>query len=141
VTLYRSASWWSTTLTLFALLGGSAAGEQKRVEGMGRTLGWVVAVDDELAFVDCQGRHSPLGSARVESTSERCGTAPAPFSLTAVVRRVDPIRRIVSAEDDAGRVHTLHVPPDGPRLEDLNPGERIEATGPIQGQATAIARH
>jgi hypothetical protein len=145
VILYRSASWWSTiTLSgaLFALVGGSTAdGEQKRVEGMGRTLGWVVAVGDELAFVDCQGRQSPLGGARVEPTSERCGASASPFTLSGVVRRIDHLRRIVSAEDDTGRIHAFHVPSDGPRLDDLNPGERIQATGPIDGQATGIARH
>jgi len=60
--------------------------------------------------------------------------------MTGVVRSVDPARRIVSAEDDTGRVRAFHITADVPRLEDLKPGERIQATGPIDGQATGITR-
>jgi hypothetical protein len=133
-----------TTLSvaLFALLVGSTAGaEQERVDGMGRTRGWVVATDGgELGFVDCQGRRSLLGSARIEGSTQRCPTSPAPLEMTGVVRSVDPVRRIVHAEDDTGRVRAFHITADVPRLEDLKPGERIQATGPIEGQVTAIAR-
>lgn len=133
-----------TTLSvaLFALLVGSSAGaEQERVDGMGRTLGWVVAVDGgELGFVDCQGRRSLLGSTRIEASAHRCPTSPPPLEMTGVVRSVDPARRIVSAEDDTGRVRAFHITADVPRLEDLKPGERIQATGPIDGQATGITR-
>ena len=64
--------------------GASAAAEQEKVEGMGRTPGWVVATDSgELGFVDCQGRRSPLGSARVEPSAARCATPPARVDVTA----------------------------------------------------------
>ena len=133
-----------TTLSvaLFALLAGSSAGaEQERVDGMGRTRGWVVAVDaGELGFVDCQGRHSRLGSTRIEASAHRCPTSPLPLEMTGVVRSVDPVRRIVSAEDDTGRVRAFHITADVPGLEDLKPGERIQATGPIEGQATGLTR-
>jgi hypothetical protein len=133
-----------TTLpvALFALLVGSTAGaEQERVDGMGRTRGWVVATDGgELGFVDCQGRRSMLGSARIESSTARCPTAPTPLEIAGVVRSVDAVRRIVYAEDDTGRLRAFHIPTDVPRLEELKPGERIQATGPIDGQITAIAR-
>lgn len=133
-----------TTLpvALLALLSGSRAGaEQERVDGMGRTRGWVVATDaGELAFVDCHGRRSPLGSARVESSTQRCPTSPAPFELSGVVESVDPERRIVRAADDTGRIRAFHIHVDVPALEDLKPGERIQATGPIEGQVTGITR-
>jgi hypothetical protein len=133
-----------TTLTgalLALLVGGPADAEQERVDGMGRTRGWVVATDaGELGFVDCHGRRSLLGSARVESSTQRCPTSPPPLELTGVVRGVDPVRRIVHAEDDTGRVRAFHVTAEVPRLEDLKPGERIQATGPIEGQVTGIAR-
>jgi hypothetical protein len=133
-----------TTLpaALFALLVGSMAdAEQERVDGMGRTRGWVVATDGgELGFVDCQGRRSMLGSARFESSTERCPTSPTPLEMSGVVRRVDPVRRIVHAEDDTGRVRAFHITGDVPRLEELKPGERIHAIGPIDGQVTGITR-
>jgi hypothetical protein len=133
-----------TTLSvaLFALLVGvPARAEQERVDGMGRTRGWVVATDGgELGFVDCQGRRSRLGSARVEPSTQRCPTSPAPVEMTAVVRSVDPVRRIVHAEDDRGRARHFHIAPDVPRLEDLKPGDPIQATGPIEGQVTGIVR-
>lgn len=133
-----------TTLSvaLFALLVGSTAGaEQERVDGMGRTRGWVVATDGgELGFVDCQGRRSLLGSARIEGSTQRCPTSPTPQGMTGVVRSVDPVRRIVHAEDDTGRVRAFYITADVPRLEELKPGERIQTTGPIDGQATGITR-
>jgi hypothetical protein len=129
-------------VVVFAVVGSSvAAGEQERVDGMGRTRGWVVAGDGgELGFVDCHGGRSPLGSARVESTTQRCPRAPARFTVDGVIRRIDTVRRIVYAEDRGGHVRAFHVPDDGAQLENLNPGERIQATGPIDGQATAIIR-
>jgi hypothetical protein len=126
---------------LALLIGSTADAEQERVDGMGRTRGWVVATDGgELAFVDCQGRRSMLGNARIESSTARCPTPPTPLEMIGVVRSVDPARRIVHAEDDTGRVRAFHVVAEVPRLEDLKPGERIRATGPIDGQVAAIAR-
>jgi len=58
--------------------------------------------------------------------------------MTGVVRSVDPVRRIVHAEDETGRVSVFHITADVPRLEDLKPGQRIRATGPIDGQVTGI---
>src|SRR5207248_10392587 len=125
---------------LYALAAGSSvAAEQERVDGMGRTRGWVVATDSgDLGFVDCQGQPSPLGSARVESSATRCPTSPARLDMTGAVRSVDPVRRIVHAEDETGRVRVFHVITDTPWLEHLTPGQRIRATGPIDGQATVI---
>jgi hypothetical protein len=40
-----------------------------------------------------------------------------------------------------GRVRACHLPHDVPRFEELNPGERIHASGPIDGQVTRITRH
>ena len=106
---------------------------------MGRTPGWVVAIDGgDLGFVDCQGRRSPLGSARIESSTQRCPTPPAALDITGVVRSVDPIRRIVHAEEDTGRVRVFHITADVVRFEQLKVGERIRATGPIDGQVTRI---
>lgn len=130
-------------VALFALLVASTGGaEQERVDGMGRTRGWVVAADgDELGFVDCHGHRSLLGSARVEASTGRCPSSPTPLEMTGVVRSIDPVRRIVSAEDETGRVRAFHIPHDVPRFEELNPGERIHASGPIDGQVTRITRH
>jgi hypothetical protein len=130
-------------VALFGLLVATMAGaEQERVDGMGRTRGWVVADDGgALAFVDCHGRRSDVGSARIEVASGRCPTPPMPQELTGVVRSVDPVRRIVHAEDHTGRLRAFHVPADVPRLEELNPGERIHASGPIEGQITGFTRH
>jgi hypothetical protein len=119
--------------------GHPAAAEQERVDGMGRTRGWVVATDEgDLGFVDCQGRQSPLGNARIESSTTRCPTSPTPLDVTGVVRSVDAVRRIVHAQDDAGRVRVFHITDEVPRLEALKPGARIRATGPIDGQATGM---
>jgi hypothetical protein len=139
----RSRATTLSTVALFALLAASGAGaEQERVDGMGRTRGWVVADDGgALAFVDCHGRRSGVGSARIESASGRCPTPPMPHEVTVIVRSVDPIRRIVHAEDHTGRLRAFHVPAEVPRLEELNPGERIHASGPIDGQITGFARH
>ena len=130
-------------LALFALLVATVAGaEQERVDGMGRTRGWVVADDGgDLAFVDCHGRRSVVGNARIEAAGGRCPIPPARHELTAVVRSVDLVRRIVHAEDHTGRLRAFHVPADVPRLEELNPGERIHASGPIEGQITGFTRH
>src|SRR5439155_1400388 len=78
-------------VALLAVVAGSAAAaEQEKVDGMGRTPGWVVATDGgDLAFVDCQGRRYPLGSARIESSTKRCPTSPPPLDITGVVRSVD----------------------------------------------------
>ena len=135
---------WLITLpvALFAVVASSAAsGEQERVDGMGRTPGWVVAIDGgELAFVDCQGRRYPVGSARIEASTKRCPTSPAALDITGVVRSVDPVRRIVHAEEDTGRMRVFHITADVIRLEELKLGERIRATGPIDGQVTRITR-
>jgi hypothetical protein len=125
-------------LGVFAAAGRA---EQVMVRGMGRTQGWVVATDDgELGFVDCQGRQSRLGDARVEATTGRCRTSARPFEVTGVVRSIDPGLRILRAVDDAGHVHTLYVPEDAGRLEDLQAGERIHVTSPVAGQASRINR-
>ena len=133
----------ASRVALFGLLVATAAGaEQERVDGMGRTRGFIVANDGgALTFVDCHGRRSDVGSARIEMTRARCATPPMPHELTGVVRSVDPARRIVHTEDDTGRVRAFHVPADVPRLEELNPGERIHASGPIEGQITGFTRH
>jgi hypothetical protein len=133
------------TMLLVALLalvaGSTAGGEQLRVDGMGRTPGWVVAGDDgNLVFVDCQGRRSMLGSARIESSASRCPVSPAPLDVTGIIRSVDPVRRIVNAQDDAGQLRTFHITEDVARLDEFRPGERIRATGPIDGQVTRITR-
>lgn len=140
-------TWTTTRRTTLRVAGAGllvasiAGAEQERVDGMGRTRGWVVASEDgELGFVDCQGRRSVLGSARIEPSAARCPTPPTPLEMNGVVRSVDPVRRIVHAEDDAGRVRAFHVTADVPRLEDLKPGERIRATGPIEGQVARITR-
>jgi len=127
---------------MLALLTGSpASGEQERVDGMGRTRGWVVATESgDLGFVDCQGRRSPLGSARIEPATGRCPSPPIPLEVIGVIRSVDPVRRIVHAEDDTGRRRVFHVTDDVSRLETLEPGQRILATGPIDGQITRITR-
>ena len=129
-------------VALLALVAGSAAGaEQLRVDGMGRTPGWVVATEDgTLVFVDCQGRRSTLGSARIESSTSRCPVPPAPLDMTGVIRSIDPVRRIVRAQDDAGQRRTFHITEDVPRFDELRPGERIRVTGPIDGQVTRISR-
>ena len=56
-----------------------------------------------------------------------------PVVITGVIRRVDSERRIVRAADDAGRVRAFDLVIDVPRLEDLKPGERIQAIGPVEG--------
>ena len=139
----RSRATTLSTVALFGLLVATVVGaEQERVDGMGRTRGWVVAGDGGiLAFVDCHGRRSDVGSARIEAASGRCPTPPAPHEVAGIVRSVDPVRRIVHAEDDTGRVRAFHVPADVPRLEELNPGERFHASGPIEGQITGFTRH
>ena len=119
--------------------GSSAAAEQEKVEGMGRTPGWVVATDSgELGFVDCQGRRSALGSARVEPSAARCATPPARVDVTGVVRSIDPVRRIIHAEDETGRVRVFHLTTEVPWPEHLAPGQPSRATGPIVGQSTGI---
>ena len=128
-------------VVLVLVAGSSAGAEQVRVDGMGRTQGWVVATDGgDLGFVDCQGRRSPLGSGRIESSTGRCPSSPAPLEMTGVIRSVDPVRRIVNAQDDAGRLRAFHVTDEVSRLDELQPGERIRATGPIDGQVTRITR-
>jgi hypothetical protein len=133
-----------TTLpvVLLACVPGAPVGaEQERVDGMGRTLGWVVARDSgDLDFVDCQGRRSPLGSARVEPSTKRCPVAPTPLDMTGIVRGIDPVGRIVRTEDNAGSLHTFYLSDNVPSLEQLKPGDRIRVTGPIDGQVTRITR-
>jgi hypothetical protein len=133
------------TTMLLALLvvpaGWSVHAEQERVDGMGRTQGWVVATEaGELGFIDCQGHRSVLGSARVESATRRCPSPPTPFQMTGVIRSVDLVRRIIHAEDEAGRPLAFHVTEAVPVLEAFQPGQRIRATGPIEGQVTQIDR-
>ncbi len=127
---------------VLGMLAGAGRAEQVMVRGMGRTQGWVVATDDgELGFVDCQGRQSHLGDARVEATTERCRTSARPIEITGVVRSVNLGLRILRAVDDAGHVHTLYVPQDAGSLEDFQAGERIRMTSPVAGQASRISRH
>lgn len=137
-----SARLTTVLLALLALLAGCPAGaEQERVDGMGRTQGWVVATEaGDLVFIDCQGHRSALGSARVEVATRRCSPAPNPFEMTGVIRSVDPGRRIIRAEDEAGRSLIFHVTDAVPALETFQPGQRIRATGPIGGQVTQIDR-
>jgi hypothetical protein len=130
---------------LLALLvvpaGRQAHAEQERVDGMGRTLGWVVATEaGELGFIDCHGHRSVLGSARVELATRRCPSPPTPFEMSGVIRSVDLKRRIIHLEDEAGRPLAFHVTEAVPVLEVFQPGHRIRATGPIDGQATQIDR-
>ena len=133
-----------TTSAVGLVLGvfaGAGRAEQVMVRGMGRTQGWVVATDDgELGFVDCQGRQSRLGDARVEATTGRCRTSAHPIEVTGVVRSIDPGLRILRAVDDAGQVHTLYVPEDAGPLQDFQAGERIHVTSPVAGQASRINR-
>jgi hypothetical protein len=133
-----------TTSAVGLVLGtfaGAARAEQVMVRGMGRTQGWVVATDDgELGFVDCQGRQSRLGDARVEATTGRCRMSARPIEITGVVRSIDPDLRILRAVDDAGHVHTLYVPEDAGPLEALRAGERIRVTSPVAGQASRISQ-
>ena len=126
---------------ILGVFAGAGCAEQMMVRGMGRTQGWVVATDDgELGFVDCQGRQSRLGEARVEATTGRCLTSARPIEVTGVVRGIDPALRILRAVDDAGRLHTLYVPQDAGRLEDFQAGEPIRMTTPVAGQASRISR-
>ena len=121
------------------LVGGPTSAEQERVDGMGRTRGWVVATDGgDLGFVDCQGQRSVLGGARVEPAASRCPTSPTPLEVTGVVQSLDPVRRIVRAQEDTGRVRVFHITADVPWPEDLKLGQRIRATGPIDGQVTGL---
>jgi hypothetical protein len=107
-------------LGIFARAGRT---EQVMVRGMGRTQGWVVATDDgELEFVDCQGRQSRLGDARIEATTGRCRMSARPIEIIGVVRSIDPGLRILRAVDDAGHVHTLYLPEDAGPLEDIHAG-------------------
>src|SRR5262245_42297967 len=126
---------------VLGVFAGAGRAEEVMVRGMGGTQGWVGATDDgELGFVDCQGRQSRLGDARVEATTGRCRTPARPIEVTGVVRSIDPGLRILRAVDDAGQVHTLYVPEDAGRLEDLQAAERIHVTGPVAGQASRINR-
>jgi hypothetical protein len=130
--------WLSVVLLV---CGRGAHAEQVLVHGMGRTQGWVVASDDgELGFVDCQGRRSPVGSARIEPSVARCPSPPAGIEVTGIVRSIDPVRRIVRTEESDGRVRVFYVTDNAARLEELRPGERIHATGPVVGQLTRITR-
>ena len=126
---------------VLCVFAGAGRAEQVMVRGMGRTQGWVVATDDgELGFVDCQGRQSRLGDARVEATTGRCLTSARPIEVTGVVRSIDPGLRILRAIDDTGHVHTLYVPEDAGPLADIQAGERIRVTSPVAGQASRISR-
>src|SRR5262245_23662329 len=100
----------SLTTLLVALLacipGAPAGAEQERVDDMGRTQGWVVAIEGgDLSFIDCQGRRSPLGSARIEPSIRN--------------------DRIVHAQDDTGRVRSFYITDDVSTLEQLKQGDRI----------------
>jgi hypothetical protein len=133
------------TTMLFALLvflsSRLAHAEQERVDGMGRTPGWVVATETgDLGFVDCQGNRSALGNTRVESVARRCPSSPPPFEMTGIIRSVDQMRRIIQAEDETGRLFAFHVTDAVPALEAFQAGERIRVTGPISGQVTRINR-
>jgi hypothetical protein len=126
---------------VLGVFAGAGRTEQVIVRGMGRTQGWVVATDDgELGFVDCQGRQSGLGDARVEATTGRCRTSAPPVDITGVVRSIDPGLRILRAVDDTGHVHTLYVPEDAGPLTDIQAGDRIRVTSPVTGQASRISR-
>jgi hypothetical protein len=121
--------------------GDAVHAEQVIVQGMGRTQGWVVASDDgELAFVDCHGRRSLFGSARIEPSAARCPSPPAAIEVNGIVRSIDVVRRIVRTEESDGRVQVFYVTDNAARLEDLRPGERIHGTGPVAGQLTRITR-
>lgn len=138
VVLVCATSVVGLVLSMFVAAGRA---EQVLVRGMGRTQGWVVATDDgELEFVDCQGRQSRLGEARVEATTGRCLAPARPIEVTGVVRSIDPTLRILRAVDDAGQIHTLYVPEDAGPLEDFQAGQRIHVTGPVAGQASRINR-
>jgi hypothetical protein len=142
-TMTRMAARLTTLpVILLACVPGARAGaEQERVDGMGRTQGWVVATEDgELDFVDCRGRRSALGSARIEPSTKRCPAAPTPLEMTGVIQGVDPVRRVVHAQDDTGSLRTFYITDDVSRLEQFKPGDRIRVTGPIDGQATRITR-
>lgn len=131
----------TSAVVVLGIFAGAGRAEQVMVRGMGRTQGWVVATDDgELEFVDCQGRQSRLGDARVEATTGRCRMSARPIEIIGVVRSIDPGLRILRAVDDAGHVHTLYVPEDAGPLEDIHAGERIQVTSPVAGQAARISR-
>jgi hypothetical protein len=131
----------TSAVVVLGIFAGAGRAEQVMVRGMGRTQGWVVATDDgELGFVDCQGRHSRLGDARVEATTGRCQMSARPIEITGVVRSIDPGLRILRAVDDAGHVHTLYVPEDAGALENIHAGERIRVTSPVAGQASRISQ-
>jgi hypothetical protein len=127
---------------LVLVTAGAGSAEQVLVQGMGRTHGWLVATDDgALAFVDCQGRlFDALGGVRIEPSTGRCPSSPAPVEVTGVIHSVDAARRIVRAEDEGGRVHVFYVGDDRAALGDLRPGERIRAIGPVAGHASRITR-
>jgi hypothetical protein len=134
-------AWISCVAVVLLVCGHQADAEQVMVQGMGRTHGWVVAGDDgELHFIDCDGRRSPVGRARIESSAARCPSPPTATEMTGIVRSVDAARRIVRTEEADGRLQAFYVTDSAARLEDLRPGERIQGTGPVRGQLTRITR-
>ena len=121
-----------------------AGAEEVLVQGMGRTVGWVVAAGaGELAFRDCRGGVSPITVGRLEATTERCSGAGSRVEVNGTVRGADLSGRLLVVEDAGGHIHRFYVAPsgtDGPALSEFASGDAVRVTGPVTGRATGIRR-
>ncbi len=127
------------------------AAEELLVQGMGRTVGWVVATSDgQLAFRDCGGRLLRVRDGRIERAKRTCPAAKrGRLPVTrAKVRAVDLANKIVVVEDGGGDLHAYHYAGatgagDAKAIASLNEiriGDAVMVESRVSGRAATLRR-
>jgi hypothetical protein len=125
------------------LAASPSAAEELLIRGMGRTVGWVVALaDGKLGFRDCTGRVVQIIDGSVDQTTKRCRSSGESIAVQGIVRSLDRSSKVLVVEDQAGDGHAFYVGKiaDAAVLEDLEGGVEVEVAGPFAGRATEIVR-
>ena len=132
-------------VSLYALAGHATglAAEERLVQGMGRTLGWVVADDSgALKFRDCRGRLIEARDGKVERATGRCPGPGETLETRGVIKTLDHEKRVLVIEARPGAPQGFYIAEKdfgGTHWAGLKAGLPVRVSGPAQGRATALA--
>lgn len=132
-------------LSLCALIGGiaGASAEERLVQGMGRTLGWVVADESgALKFRDCRGRLIEARDGKVERATGRCPGPGRKLEIQGVIKTLDREKRVLVIEAGSGTPRGFYLADTaagGAHWTELEAGQPVRVSGPAEGRATHVA--
>ena len=127
-------------LSLCALIGGiaGAAAEERLVQGMGRTLGWVVAnASGALKFRDCRGRLIEARDGKVERATGRCPGPGQKLEMQGVIKTLDRENRVLVIEAGSGTPQGFYLADRaavGAHWTELEAGQPVRVSGPTESR-------